>query len=61
LGSLGLVAALSWQPLTLMLDQLLRWNNVSMGPSQVALIACRAAMLGDLSTAIPTQDGEPRH
>ena len=23
--------------------------------------AGRAAMLGDLSTAIPTQDGEPRH
>jgi hypothetical protein len=40
LGSLGLVAALSWQPLTLMLDTLLRWNNVSMGLSQVALIAC---------------------
>jgi len=42
LGSLGLVAALNWQPLTLMLDQLLRWNNVSMGLSQVALIACAA-------------------
>ena len=42
LGSLGLVAALTWQPLTLMLDQLLRWNNISMGLSQVALIACAA-------------------
>ena len=42
LGSLGLVAALTWQPLTLMLDQLLRWNNISMGLSQVALIACVA-------------------
>jgi hypothetical protein len=42
-GSLGLVAALSWQPLTLMLDTLLRWNNVSMGLSQVALIACAAS------------------
>ena len=42
LGSLGLVAALNWQPLTLMLDQLLRWPNVSMGLSQVALIACAA-------------------
>ena len=42
LGSLGLVAALSWQPLTLMLDTLLRWTNVSMGLSQVALIACAA-------------------
>jgi hypothetical protein len=42
LGSLGLVAALNWQPLTLMLDTLLRWNNISMGFSQVALIACAA-------------------
>jgi len=42
LGSLGLVAALSWQPLTLMLDTLLRWTHVSMGMSQVALIACAA-------------------
>jgi hypothetical protein len=42
LGSLGLVAALNWQPLTLMLDTLLRWNNVSMALSQVALIACAA-------------------
>jgi hypothetical protein len=40
LGSLGAVAALNWQPLTLLLDTLLRWNNISMGLSQVALIAC---------------------
>lgn len=42
LGSLGLVAALNWQPLTLLLDSLLRWPNVAMGLSQVALIACAA-------------------
>jgi hypothetical protein len=42
LGSLGAVAALNWQPLTLLLDTLLRWNNISMGLSQVALIACAA-------------------
>lgn len=42
LGSLGLVAALNWQPLTLLLDSLLRWPNISMGLSQVALIACAA-------------------
>ena len=42
LGSLGLVAALNWQPLTLLLDQLLRWPNISMGLSQVALVACAA-------------------
>lgn len=42
LGSLGLVAALNWQPLTLLLDTLLRWPNVSTVFSQVALIACAA-------------------
>ena len=42
LGSLGLVAALNWQPLTLMIDTLLRWPNIAMGFSQVALIACAA-------------------
>lgn len=42
LGSLGLVAALNWQPLTLLLDTLLGWPNVSTVLSQVALIACAA-------------------
>lgn len=42
LGSLGLVAALNWQPLTLLLDSLLHWTNISMGLSQVALVACAA-------------------
>lgn len=42
LGSLGVVAALNWQPLTLLIDTLLRWPNISMGLSQVALIACAA-------------------
>ena len=42
LGSLGLVAALNWQPLTLLLDTMLGWNNVSTVLSQVALIACAA-------------------
>jgi hypothetical protein len=42
LGSLGLVAALNWQPLTLLLDTMLGWNNVSTVLSQVALIVCAA-------------------
>jgi hypothetical protein len=42
LGSLGLVAALNWQPLTLLLDTLLHWPNISMGLSLVALVACAA-------------------
>jgi hypothetical protein len=42
LGSLGFVAALNWQPLTLLIDTVLRWPNISMGLSQVALITCAA-------------------
>ena len=42
LGSLGLVAALNWQPLTLLIDEVLHWPNIAMGFSQVALIACAA-------------------
>jgi len=42
LGSLGLVAALNWEPLTLLIDTALRWNNISTGLSQVAMVACAA-------------------
>ena len=42
LGSLGIVAALNWQPLTLLVDNLLRWPNISVGLSQAALITCAA-------------------
>ena len=42
LGSLGVVAALNWQPLTLLIDEVLRWHNLAMGLSQLALIGCAA-------------------
>jgi len=42
LGSLGVVAALNWQPLTLLIDTVLHWPNIAMGLSQVALIGCAA-------------------
>ncbi|BCI55801.1 hypothetical protein NIIDNTM18_50790 [Mycolicibacterium litorale] len=42
LGSLGTVAALNWQPLTLLVDSVLRWPNIAMAFSQIALIACAA-------------------
>lgn len=42
LGSLALVAALNWPPLTLLIDTALRWPNLAVGLSQVALIACAA-------------------
>ena len=43
LGSVVLVAALSWQPLALLVDTLMQWPNFAMGLlSQVALVACMA-------------------
>jgi hypothetical protein len=42
LGSLGLVAALNWQPLALLIDTVVHWPNIAMGLSQVALIGCAA-------------------
>jgi hypothetical protein len=42
LGSLALVAALNWAPLTLLIDTWLGWPNLAVGISQVALIACAA-------------------
>ena len=52
LGSLGLVAALNWQPLTLLLDGLLRWHNIAMGLSLVALIACAAGSCVMITTVV---------
>jgi hypothetical protein len=43
LGSLVPVAALSWQPLALLVDTVLQWPNFATGWStQVALVACAA-------------------
>ncbi len=42
LGSLAVVAALNWPPLTLLVDTALRWPNISVGLSQVALVASAA-------------------
>lgn len=42
LGSLGVMAALNWSPLTLLVDRALRWPNISIAISEVALIASAA-------------------
>ena len=42
LGSLAVVAALSWPPLTLLVDTALGWPNISVGLSQVALVVSAA-------------------
>ena len=55
LGCLGLVAALNWQPLTLLLDTLLHWPNISMGLSQAALIGCAAGSCVMITTVSSTR------
>ena len=58
LGGLAVVAALNWQPLTLMLDTLLHWPNISVGLSQLALIASAAGSCVMItSRRIRTQPG----
>jgi hypothetical protein len=43
LGSLVLLTALSWQPLTLLIDTVLQWPNIAIGLlSQMASVACVA-------------------
>lgn len=51
LGSLGVVAALNWQPLALLIDTLVHWPNIAVGLSQIALIACAAGSCVMITTA----------
>jgi hypothetical protein len=44
MGSLGLVAALNWQPLALLVDTVMHWPNIAMALIQVALITCTAGI-----------------
>jgi hypothetical protein len=55
LGSLALIAALNWEPLTLLLDTALHWPNISVALSQVALIACAAGSCVMITTAASTR------
>jgi hypothetical protein len=55
LGSLGFLAALNWQPLTLLVDTVLHWPNISMALSQVALTLCAAASCVMITTAASGQ------
>jgi hypothetical protein len=51
LGSLGLVAALNWEPLALLMDTALHWPNIAVALSQIALIACAAGSCVMITTA----------
>lgn len=55
LGSLGIVAALNWQPLTLLIDTALRWPNIAVALSQVALIGCAAGSCVMITTVASTR------
>lgn len=52
LGGLVLVAALSWQPLALLVDTTMYWPNIAMGLSQVALVACVAGSCVMITTLV---------
>jgi hypothetical protein len=43
LGSLAFVAALNWEPVTLLVDTLMHWPNISIALSQIALTLCAGA------------------
>jgi hypothetical protein len=61
LGSLVAVAALSWQPLTLLVDTVLEWPNIAMGLlSQVALVACVAGSCVMITTVASGQPAVTR-
>ena len=55
LGSLAVVAALNWPPLTLLIDTAVRWPNVSIALSQVALIGCAAGSCVMITSAASTR------
>lgn len=56
LGSLTLLAALNWAPLTRFIDAALHWPNISVGLSEVALVASAAGscvMITSVATTRP--------
>ena len=55
LGSLALMAVLNWPPLTLLVDTALRWPNISIGLSQVALVASAAGSCVMITTVASTR------
>jgi hypothetical protein len=55
LGSLAVVALLNWPPLTLLVDTALHWPNISVGLSQVALVASAAGSCVMITTVASTR------
>ena len=58
LGSLAMVAALNWAPLTLLVDAALGWPNIAIGLSQVALVASATGscvMITSVASTLPPE------
>ena len=58
LGNLAVVAALNWPPLTLLVDTALRWPNISMGLSQMALVASAAGSFVMITSVASTRSSD---
>lgn len=59
LGSLAVLAALNWAPLTLLVDTALGWPNISVALSQVALIASAAGSCVMITSVAATRAPRP--
>jgi len=58
LGNLAIVAALNWPPLTLLVDTALHWPNISVGLSQVALVASAAGSFVMITSVASTRGAQ---
>ncbi len=58
LGNLAAVAALNWPPLTLLVDTALHWPNISVGLSQMALVASAAGSFVMITSVASTRSPE---
>jgi len=58
LGSLAVVAALNWPPLALLVNTAVHWPNVSVGLSQVALVASAAGSFVMITSVASAQRPE---
>jgi hypothetical protein len=58
LGSLALVAALNWPPLALLVNTAVHWPNISVGLSQVALVASAAGSFVMITSVASAQRPE---
>lgn len=56
LGSLAVVAALNWSPLTLLVDTALGWPNISVALSQVALVMSAAGSCVMITSVAATRE-----